>query len=219
MLAQMNINGNPYLGVFCAANEDFALIPKNTSKKEEKEIERVLDVKTIRISIDGSPIIGSLLVFNSKGAIVSNFITDEEFKILKKNFEVAWLSDKLNAFGNNILANDIAALVHPKFTKKSLKLIQDILDVEVLKGTIAGIKTVGSAATATNKGILCHPKATVEEIETLKDLFKIHVAIGTVNYGMPMIGAGLIANSKGAIVGINTTGVEMNRIENALGLL
>jgi translation initiation factor 6 len=43
--------------------------------------------------------------------------------------------------------------------------------------------------------------------------------IGTVNHGDPMIGTGLVANSKGAIIGRNTTGIEMGRIEEALGFL
>ena len=43
--------------------------------------------------------------------------------------------------------------------------------------------------------------------------------IGTVNHGSPVIGSGLIANSKGAIIGNQTTGIEMGRIEEALGFL
>lgn len=219
MLAQMDLNGNPYLGVFCAVNENYALVPNIISKKEVLKVERALDVKAIKTTIDGSPIIGALLVINSSGAIVPEFINDEEIRNLKKHFNVVKLPGKLNATGNNILVNDKAALVHQKLTKKSMKIIQDSLDVEVLKGTIAGIKTVGSAAIATNKGVLCHPKANEEDILDLKNLFKIDVKIGTVNYGMPLIGAGLIANSKGAITGTNTTGVELNRIEDALGLI
>lgn len=34
-----------------------------------------------------------------------------------------------------------------------------------------------------------------------------------------MIGSGLVANSKGAIIGNLTTGIEMGRIEEALGFL
>lgn len=219
MLAQMDLNGNPFIGVFCAVNDNFSFLPKNITKKEISKIKKVLDVKTINISIDSSPLIGAMVAFNSSGIIVPNLISKEELKKFKNNFQIQQLSEKLNAFGNNILVNDKAALVHPKFKPDSLKIIQDILDVEVLKGTIAGIKTVGSAAVVTNNGVLCHPKASEEELDNLKNLFNIHIAIGTVNFGMPMIGAGLIANGKGAITGTKTTGVELNRIEDALGLL
>ena len=43
--------------------------------------------------------------------------------------------------------------------------------------------------------------------------------IGTVNHGYPVIGSGLVANTKGAIIGKLTTGIEMGRIEEALGFL
>ena len=75
------------------------------------------------------------------------------------------------------------------------------------------------AAVATNKGLLCHPKVTEKEKKQLIDVFDVEVMIGTVNHGFPMIGSGLVANSKGAIIGNQTTGIEMGRIEEALGFL
>ena len=42
--------------------------------------------------------------------------------------------------------------------------------------------------------------------------------IGTINHGVPFIGSGLVANSKGALVGDLTTGIELGRIEEALNL-
>ena len=72
------------------------------------------------------------------------------------------------------------------------------------------------AAVVTNKGLLCHPKTTDDEINHLKKVFKVDVMIGTINHGVPAIGSGLIANTKGAVVGSLTTGIEMGRIEEAL---
>lgn len=43
--------------------------------------------------------------------------------------------------------------------------------------------------------------------------------IGTVNHGFPMIGSGLVANDHGALIGRLTTGIEMGRIDEALGFL
>jgi translation initiation factor 6 len=40
--------------------------------------------------------------------------------------------------------------------------------------------------------------------------------IGTINHGVPLIGSGLVANTKGAIVGNLTTGIELGRIDEAL---
>jgi len=43
--------------------------------------------------------------------------------------------------------------------------------------------------------------------------------VGTVNHGTRLVGAGTVANSQGVLVGQNTTGPEMARIEESLGFL
>ncbi len=153
----------------------------------------------------------------SSGDSVRIYSIDEI--ILKKYVDIGVVSETFNAIGNNVLVNDRCALVHPQLSKKTIKAIEDILDVEVVKGTIAGMKTVGSVAVVTNNGLLTHPKTTEEDLEILKALFKVPVYFGTVNFGTPFIGSGLVANSKGAITGTKTTGIEMGRIEEALGFI
>lgn len=217
MLTKMNIFGNSYIGVYCKVSEDFAFIPKNLTKADKKTIEETLKVEVVEFSIAGSTILGSLIAVNMNGIIVADFIGEEEIEILKKkkiNFSI--INSQLNAVGNNILANDKKALVNFQYDEESKKLISEILNVEVLEGSIAGIKTVGMCAVATNKGVLCHPKIREDELQKLKDFFNLPVNIGTVNYGMPLIGAGAIANSKGGIAGNLTTGIELGRIEDAL---
>jgi translation initiation factor 6 len=172
------------------------------------------------MTIGGSTILGALTAMNSHGAIITDFVDDEELEPLKAQIEnVCRIPDKLNAAGNNILVNDHGALVHPELSKEAINAIEDTLNVEVLKGTIAGLKNVGALAVATNKGVLCHPKTTRAELKKLKELFKVHVDIGTANYGTPLIGACIIANTKGVITGPPTTGIELGRIEDTLGYI
>ena len=171
------------------------------------------------MSISDATIIGSLLTFNSKGAIVCDFIDEDALNIIKdQGFEVCIISDKINAVGNDILVNDNGALVHPDIKDNTIEKIKRYLKVPVHRGTIGSLKTVGMSAVVTNKGLLCHPKATDDEKRTLEDIFGVNVMIGTVNHGSPVIGSGLVANSKGAIIGNLTTGIEMGRIEEALDL-
>jgi translation initiation factor 6 len=73
------------------------------------------------------------------------------------------------------------------------------------------------AAVATNKGVLAHKYATHAELTFLEDIFGLPVEIGSVNFGIPLIGAALLANSKGFAVGAETTGPELGRIVDALG--
>jgi len=136
--------------------------------------------------------------------------TDGDFNVVSE------IGIKLNAFGNNILVNDNFALVHEKYDKKTVREIADVLDVETEKGTIAGFRTVGSAAVVTNKGLLAHPLTQPDELERLKELFKVPGNIGTANFGVGQVGACLVANSTGAVIGIHSTGIELGRIEDAL---
>jgi translation initiation factor 6 len=220
MLQLLDFNENPNVGIYCRANESVVFIQKSLPKKAKKLVAEVLGVKVVELSIADSTIIGSLLTFNSHGAIVTAYANKETFKIIEDlGYKVFPIKDVINAAGNDILANDYGALVHPDLQNASVKKISDILGVNVHKGTIASLGTVGMAAVVTNKGCLCHPKATDEEKKQLEKVFGVDVMIGTINHGFPMIGSGLVANSKGAIIGNMTTGIEMGRIEEALGFL
>jgi len=216
---QFNISGSPYVGIYCVANEDIVLVPAWLDKTVVKRLEDVLKVRSVGICLSGSNLLGALIALNSKGLVVTNLADESNLKSLSKDFNIVYGPDGLNACGNNILCNDKAALVNPGFSKRNITKFSDALGVEVLKGTIGGTRTVGSAATAVNSGIMCHPKATEEELGVLRDLFKVNVQIGTANYGSAMVGASVVANTKGAVAGMLSTGIELGRIEDALGFL
>jgi len=216
----MDFNENPNVGIYCRANDSIVFLQKSLSKKTRQVVGNVLGVKVLELCIADSTIVGSLLTCNSFGAIVTAFATAETFSALEEQgLRVFPIKDVINAAGNDILTNDHGALVHPDLKNSTVKKIGETLDVPVQKGTIASLGTVGMAAVVTNKGCLCHPKTTKEEKQQLEKVFDVDVMIGTVNHGFPMIGSGLVANTKGAIIGKMTTGIEMGRIEEALGFL
>jgi len=167
--------------------------------------------------INGSTIVGSLCRGNSNALLVPRGSSVKgKDKIGVPVFEVP---GKLNAVGNVVLVNDSAALVHPDLSDRSIEMIGKTLKVDVRRGTIGGVKTVGMSGTATNKGLLVNPRATASEIEVLEELFELPVDIGTTNYGTQMVGSGLLANSKGYVAGSKTTGHELGRIEDALDFI
>jgi translation initiation factor 6 len=222
MLHLLDFNDNPNVGVYCRANDQFAFLQKSLLQQTKKIVAESLDVKVVELTIADSTIIGSLLVANSKGAVITSIADKATIRIIKEqspDLNIFVVKDLINAAGNDILANDHGALVHPEIKKPTMKKIGEALGVPVERGTIAGLPIVGMSAVVTNKGCLCHPKTTDEEKKLLKDLFHVEVMIGTVNHGFPMIGSGLVANTKGAIIGNQTTGIEMGRIEEALGFL
>ncbi len=220
MLQLLDFNENPNIGIYCRANDSVVFLQQSLSKKTKQVVGNVLGAKVLELCIADSTIIGSLLTCNSSGAIITEFASKETVDVLEaQGLRVFPIKDVINAAGNDILTNDHGALVHPDLKNTTVKKISDTLDVPVQKGTIASLGTVGMAAVVTNKGCLCHPKTTEEEKQQLQEVFDVEVMIGTVNHGFPMIGSGLVANKKGALIGNMTTGIEMGRIEEALGFL
>jgi len=220
VLIQLELGGSPYIGVYARANDTVALVPPSVSPEVAAEIGRALEVTVVTTTLGGSTILGSVLAMNNKGIVVADFADDAELEpLLKAGLKVARITGKYNAAGNNILANDNGAVVNPDLGKQAITLIEEALGVPVERATLAGLKTVGSAGFATNKGVLVHPKTTQQEREIIERVLKVKADIGTINHGAPYIGAGLIGNNKGAAIGIATTGPELNRIEDALGYI
>ena len=152
---------------------------------------------------------------NSNGILASPFVEEAEIEAIGE--PVYPLPNRLSAVGNNVLCNDHGAVVHPGYNDDAVAFISEALAVPVVRGTVAGVKTIGAVAVATNKGVLCHPHARPAEMELLKEALGVPVAITTANYGSALVGACMVATSKGAVVGSKTTPIELGRIEDGLG--
>ncbi|HOT07153.1 MAG: Translation initiation factor 6 [Methanosaeta sp. PtaB.Bin039] len=213
------IAGNSLLGVFGRSTEALVLVPPETGEKSRQALELGLNVPVRSVFMAGSSVLGSLIGGNSNGFVVTSYASDDEIRALEASGRVSRLPGKISAAGNVILANDTAALVHPGLTSRAVEQISETLGVDVRKGTIGGLRTVGMAAVATNRGILAHPRISEAEIAVLENLFSLPVDVGTVNFGSPLVGSGILANSHGYMAGAKTTGPELGRIESALGFL
>ena len=132
---------------------------------------------------------------------------------------VIQVESRRNAFGNLVLANDHGALVAEPLwrEKEAMQGIRDALGVEVVVGRIAGLPYVGSLACANNKAALVHPEHSDEEAELISSVLKVRVDSGTVNKGSPFVGAGMLSNDCGVVVGNMTAGPELMIISNLFG--
>lgn len=218
MLRLSRCSGTPNIGVYASVNENISLVAANSTPGFVEDIETVLGVETILTTISGAFVIGSLVTMNSNGAVVSGMIEKIELDRIKERTNVAVLPDKMNAAGNNILANDNGAIINPELGKKAEREISDVLGVEVVRSGIAGYGTVGSVCVATNKGCLCNVDATDEDIALIQDILGVEAKRGSVNHGSRYVGAGILSNSKGALIGDETTPIEMGKIEDGLSL-
>jgi len=218
LLQLADFHGNHFIGVFCVCSDRVAFVPEQADDSFIEELGSVLEVEIERLSIDGSPLLGSLISMNSRGAMVANFALDADIERLATWVRVERMEEVLNAAGNNMLVNDKGALVHPDITDDCIDTISSVMGVPVKTGTVGKMSTVGASAVATNKGLLCHPGITDEEQKLVEKVLGVPSGIGTANFGSPLVGASIVSNTRGGLTGTRTTGVELNRIEDALGL-
>lgn len=211
--------GSPYLGVYLRVGETHALAPPNIPHALAREVERLLGVTVLPTSMPDSEVVGAMIAANSKGIVIGDEVDARERRRLEAVAPVTVVRYRLNAMGNNILANDTGALVHPEFSNEGVTLISRALGVPAERGTVAGLGTVGMAGVATNRGVVLHPKATEREAAAVHALLGVPVHRSTANFGVPVVGACLVANSRGFLVGRPTTPVEIVHLQEGLGIL
>ena len=211
--------GDPHIGVFARVLEDLAIVAPQAPEAFREALEEELDAEVVVTTIQDSAIVGALVAGNRRGIVVSGLASREEIARITEHCEVMLLEKGMNAAGNIILANDAFAAVNPELPLEIAEEIGSVLRVPVLRLSFAGYRAVGKVAVATNRGILVHPRANPVEIAQLEEAVDIPIGVGTVNMGSGLVGSGLLANSRGYLAGIGTSGFELGRIEEVLGFL
>jgi translation initiation factor 6 len=109
------------------------------------------------------------------------------------------------------------ALVSPLLEPDARRAVADVLGVEVVVDTIAGNPLVGALAVLNSRGVLVAPEATDDDLKKLSEYFKARVDVGTVNKGRSFLRGGVVVNDRGALVGDETAGPELMRLQQVLG--
>ncbi len=212
---QANFSGDPNIGLYGFVTDSICLIP-NIKKWVEDILIENLQVKAVKTSVANTNVIGIFCAGNSNGLILPEFIRKKELEEIKKHSEVLVIEGKYNAIGNLIVANDKGCIISDKI-KKYKAAIEDFLKVKVTVHNIGGLEIVGSLAVASNKGCAVSKFAGKEDMELIETALKVKPDYASVNFGSNFIKSGLLANSKGAIIGDQTTGPEMQSITECLG--
>jgi translation initiation factor 6 len=215
-----DIFGSPNIGVYCFACEGFAVVPASTPPGKKKRISECLNVDVYEVNIAGSNLLGVMLAGNSNGLALPHTAMDHEIEDLRRRIDIniQTLDERKTALGNLILANDKGAVVDPTFTDKTVNTLRDLLQVEVVRCSIAGLPYVGSLGVATNKGVITHPMIKSEEQKVIGEVLKVKVEPCTVNGGVPYVKSGLLATSHGAVAGPLTQGKELMIISQTMNL-
>lgn len=209
------VHGNPLIGLYAKVSENFAVIGVS-DERFESSLKETLGVEVVVTTIAGSELVGSMIAMNSNGVVVSSSIAGKELEKLRSKVDVRVVDTPMTCLGNNFCLNDKGGIAHPEISMKTVEEISDFLGIDIASGTIGGIKTVGMAGVITNRGGIVHPNTNEWELKKIKKLMGIEPLKGTANFGNDMVGSSILANSKGYVVGRDTTGLELGIIDEAL---
>ncbi|MDP6899479.1 MAG: translation initiation factor IF-6 [Candidatus Thalassarchaeaceae archaeon] len=218
-LISSDLLGTSQIGVHIAAVGNVIFAPIQLSKKEVKALEDALGLEVAQLSVDGSALVGSLIAGNTHGIAVADIASEEDIDRLTSFGDVVVMESGVNAAGNLLVVNENGAIASPVLPKEGLDVLSETLKVDCVAVNIAGNDIPGSVAVCNNKGILVHPDVTESEVEIIEKILGVSAMVGTVSFGSPYVGSGCVATDHGAWVGSQTAGPELNRIEDALGLI
>ncbi|CAD2098732.1 eukaryotic translation initiation factor 6, putative [Plasmodium vinckei] len=224
MAIRVQFENSNEVGVFSRLTNSYGLIALGGSENFSSVFEAELSqhIPIVYATIGGTRVIGRVCVGNRKGLLVSSICTDQELLHLRNSLpddvKIKRVEERLSALGNCITCNDYVGLIHTDIDRETEEIVQDVLDIEVFRTSIAGNLLVGTYSYFTNNGGLLHAMTTSQEIEELSELLQIPLITGTINRGSDLIGSGLVANDWSAFCGMDTTAIELNIIEKIFKL-
>ena len=216
----MDVYRSPNIGVFLKVNDRHILVPKGLAQTKKEKLEGSLGVTAVPASIGESRLLGPLISMNGNGMLVSRLAEQNEIQELTSatGLNVARLESKFTAVGNLVAANDGHALVSPILEPKAVTQVKDILGADVERVPIKEYTQVGALIVATNSGAAVYPGLEEDEVAKLGGLLGVEAYPTSVNRGVPYVASGIVANSRNAVVGTQTTGPELVFITRALNV-
>ncbi len=213
-----NFNGNPNVGLYGFATNEYCLLGEDVADKLARKIKETLGVSTHKVSIAGTSLLGVFCAGNSNCLLVPSISFDDELRRLERlSIRHTVIETRFTALGNNVLANEHGCIVNPEFEDEAVEQIEKALGVKVKKMTIAGLNTVGSLAILNRSGCLASCEITKPESEQIRKLLKLRAFPSSINQGNPYVKSGLILNDSDYVVGEQSTGIEIAELDSALG--
>ncbi len=215
--AKGTIRSSPYVGVFCSATDDYALVPYSILPKELKIVEEKLEVRAVKANIGNSGLLGVLTRGFGNKFVASALLENEERRALEsEGIEVLTIRENFTSTGNLIALNKNGGIASPLFSEQTVKDIKGFFGVKFERILLAGSDLAGACVTVTNKGLITNPNISEKDFKRLEALFAVKGTATTANYGDLFVANSVVANSKGAIAGDKTSGIELGRIDEGL---
>ena len=218
-IATSDVLGSDQVGIYLAVCGNVVFHPHELNQEAINRIDECLGLERHPMSIGGSTLVGALIAGTTKGLAVADIATESDIDMLTAFGDVVVMEGGVNTAGNLLLVNEQGAIASPSIPTDGLEIMADVMGVQVAATTIAGQDVVGSLGVTNDQGVLLHPDVTPDEVVLIESVLGVAPMVGTVAFGSPYVGAGVCANNNGAVAGTETTGPELNRLEDALGLI
>lgn len=216
----LDIYRSPNIGIFLRANDRFLLVPKGLAETKAERLCHNLQVTAVPASVGESRLLGALAFMNGNGVLVSRLAEDFEMREIRDatGLNVARLDSKLTAVGNLVVGNDRRAIASPALDRRAVSQVRDVLGTEVEQAPMGEYYQVGSLAVATNSGAAVYPGLDEAQVARIGSMLGVDAYPTSINSGVPYVASGLVANSRNAVAGSQTTGPELVFITRALGV-
>lgn len=213
-----DVFGSPNIGVYCFCNEKVAIVPPGLTNRKINQFAETLGVGVCETTIAGSTLVGALVTGNSNAVLVPHTTREYELERIQEFTKTVVVRSNWTALGNVVLVNDHGAVVHSDSPQEIAKAVNDELSVSPVLGKIGKLSFVGALGIATNKGAILSPNTTEEEQNVAESALHVEVQLSSTNGGVPFVKSGILANSKGAVVGPLTRGAELMQVSRSLGV-
>lgn len=212
--------GNINIGLYSVTTDKYSIVADSLPDKFVDTLKRVLHTDIYTFTIDPT-IVGALIKGNSNGLVLSSIISPDVERNLKQTFpdlNITRFDFDYFALGNLILTTDKVSLLSPIIPKETRNAIGETLGTEVITLKLNNSDLVGSLVITNMIGAIASPLIeNSDELENILDLLSLKkIDTSTVNRGAQFPSSGIICNSKGALLGQNSTGIETIAITNAL---
>lgn len=167
---ELNVAGSGLIGIFCSANKNGVILPKNTEEDEKEILEKqginykILDTKYTAL--------GNLILVNDNFCLISEKIANHK-KEIADFFQVPVEINKiagLDIVGSCGVVNKNGLLAHRETTEEEIVFLEDFFQTSVGIGTANfGSPYVGALIVANSSGLLTSHKTTGYELGRIQE--------------------------------------------------
>ena len=170
-----SVGSTRLIGPMTVMNNNGILVPSIASDEEIRILKQGTGLNVDRLNSKFTAI-GNLITTNDNGALVSPLFQGEINHQIRDALGVPAYSMTVGGFiqtGTMIVATNAGAVVHPKATEEEIKVISEMLQVQVEPVTInGGIPYLSSGIVANSKSVIVGTLTSGPELIMLSRIFK-----------------------------------------------